>query len=393
MYEFLTIYGFISLTHLFNQIHLAHRHYLKNKKRPIDFPHIPSVAVVIPEYNEDAESLSKCVKSVLLQEYEGKISVFLVDDGSTKKEGFMQTVQRFKTFPNFQAIELTQNMGKRRAQKHVFDEQDNTHDVFVTIDSDTILKSDAIHHLVQRFQDPKIGAVTGDVRAIRTKKFLSQLIDIRYWTAFHQERAAQSLFGSVLCCSGPLSGYRSEIISKVKEKYVKQKFLGQICTYGDDRHLTNLVLEQGYNVVFEDKAKAKTGVPPTLKAWLKQQARWNRSFYRELIWTAKMAVKKPKKYSKYMFYDLMVQAVLPFLLFFSILFMLVRSLTESWIYFIGYLAILVGLALIRGTYAFIRTGDKTFFTFPVYSILHITLLVPLRIYSILTLKTTKWGTR
>lgn len=24
----------------------------------------------------------------------------------------------------------------------------------------------------------------------------------RYWTAFHQERAAQSLFGVVLCCSG-----------------------------------------------------------------------------------------------------------------------------------------------------------------------------------------------
>ena len=44
-----------------------------------------------------------------------------------------------------------------------------------------------------------------------------------------------------MCCSGPFSAYRKEIIDKVKEKYITQYFLGENCTYGDDRHLTNLV--------------------------------------------------------------------------------------------------------------------------------------------------------
>ena len=170
-------------------------------------------------------------------------------------------------------------------------------------------------------------------------------------------------------------------------------FLGGRCTYGDDRHLTNLVLEQGYAVRFERKAKALTHVPQKLKPWLIQQARWNRSFYRELLWTVKRVVTKRNYQSIYMVYDLAMQTVLPFLLLLSLILVFIMSVKEGPSHLFGYITVLVGIAIIRGTYAYIRTSDKVFFLFPFYAFCHIFLLIPVRMYALCTLKTTKWGTR
>jgi hyaluronan synthase len=404
LYEILNWYGLLTLTHLFAQINFGHREYLNSVKQDerIDstvvrqqrksayFLH--SVAIIIPTYNEEPADLERCVQSALSQKYDAALSVIVIDDGSKDKRGINHIREKFSNVPHLHIHEFEKNKGKRHAQKFAFDFFGDSVDIMVTIDSDTVLAPDSVAHLVLLFADPKVGAVTGDVRAIK-QNFLSTLIDARYWTAFNQERAAQSLFGTVLCCSGPLAAYRNTIIQKVKESYVSQKFLGQNCTYGDDRHLTNLILEQGYTVHYERRAKAWTYVPQKIKPWLKQQTRWNRSFYRELLWTLKRVILKRRYQNIYMVYDLSMQSILPILLLASLLFVCIKSITESPLYLIGYLTILIGVALLRGSYAYLRTREKMFFLFPLYAFCHIFLLIPVRVYALCTLKTTKWGTR
>lgn len=404
MFEILNWYGLLTLTHLFAQINFGHRAYLNSVKydERIETPTVQhqrkssyflhSVAVVIPTYNEEPADLERCVQSALTQHYEAPLSVIVIDDGSKDKRGIQHIREKFSNAPNLTIHEFAQNKGKRHAQKYAFDFFGDSVDIIVTIDSDTVLAQDSITHLVLLFADPKVGAVTGDVRAIR-QNFLSTLIDARYWTAFNQERAAQSLFGTVLCCSGPLAAYRNSIIQHVKEAYTSQKFLGGYCTYGDDRHLTNLVLEQGYTVHYERRAKAWTYVPQKLRPWLKQQARWNRSFYRELLWTLKRVILKRKYQNIYMVYDLSMQSILPLLLLASLLFVCIKSVTESPLHLLGYLTILVSVALLRGGYAYLRTRERMFFLFPLYAFCHIFLLIPVRVYALCTLRTTKWGTR
>jgi hyaluronan synthase/N-acetylglucosaminyltransferase len=404
LFALLTFYGLLALTHLFIQINLSHRDYLnsihhhrliqskeiQNLRRDSYFKF--SVAIIIPCYNEGVEDLENCVRSALDQDYPFPFQVILVDDGSKEKAAVNNIRTRFADNPRLVIHEFPKNKGKRHAQKYGFDVVGNSVDVVITIDSDTILAYDSVRYIVQPFADPNVGAATGDVRAIK-KNLLSRLIDARYWTAFHQERSAQSLFGTVLCCSGPLAAYRNSLIQQVKEEYISERFLGTICTYGDDRHLTNLILEKGYTVKFERKAKAETQVPQHLKAWLRQQTRWNRSFYRELFWTAKRIIFKRRNTQVYMLYDLCMQTVLPILLVLSLLYVGYRSLVESPIYLIGYLMILIGIAMLRGSYAFLRTRDRVFFLFPLYAFCHIFLLIPVRVYALCTLKTTKWGTR
>lgn len=389
---FLISYGVLALSHIIFQMfigHLEHRKQNHKKFKEFHFGHKAKVTVVVPVYNEDPVILEKCIKSIYDQKYK-ELEIIIVDDGSIEAKALDKKVYYKFNHGRSRAIMVKDNIGKRGVQKIGFDEAKG--DIIVTVDSDTILHSkNVIEQIVQRFKDPEVGAVTGDVRVEnRNKNILTRLIGFRYWTAFHQERAAQSYFDVLMCCSGPFSAYRKDIIDAVKEKYVTQKFLGKLCTFGDDRHLTNLVLEEGHKVVFDSASHVYTYVPETIGAYIKQQIRWNKSFYREMLWTFKSF----SKHHWYMMYDLTMQLILPFLLLAALVAMVYQTvalndLTHLW----KYVAILVGIALLRAAYGFYRTRNAGFLLFVLYGFMHVFVLVPTRLYALLTINKIKWGTR
>lgn len=386
------LYGILSLSHIFAQMYIGHKEHKRQKAKHFTEwhkGHYPSVSVIVPVYNEEEHLLRGCIQSLSGQDYEN-LEILIVDDGSKQREELKQTVYKeFEADPRVHIIYTPINVGKRHAQKFGFNRC--TGEIIVTVDSDTIIPNGNIRQLVQRFKDPAIGAVTGDVRVENHHtNLLTRLIGYRYWSAFHQERAAQSYFYVLTCCSGPFSAYRKEIIDHVKDRYTSQKFLGKRCTYGDDRHLTNLILEEGYRVVFDNKAVSYTHVPEDIHTYIKQQVRWNKSFYREMIWT----FKSHQKHHWYMLYDQVMQLVLPFLLVLALLATVYQA-----IFVVGagillhYVAILMGIAVLRALYGLYRTRDKGFLLFVVYGFIHVFLLIPTRLYALCTLRETGWGTR
>lgn len=389
---FLLLYGVLALSHIFFQMlmgHLEHRKQHTKTFKKFHTGHKASVTVVAPVYNEDPAILDKCIKSIYDQKYED-LEIIIVDDGSKNAKELDKKVYQKYNHGRLRTIMAGKHIGKRDAQKLGFDKAKG--DIIVTVDSDTILRSkNVITQIVQRFKNPEVGAVTGDVRvANQDKNVLTRLIGLRYWTAFHQERAAQSYFNVLMCCSGPFSAYRKEVVDVVKEKYISQTFLGKKCTFGDDRHLTNLVLEEGYKVVFDGHSRVYTFVPETLRGYLKQQVRWNKSFYREMLWTYKSF----RKHHWYMMYDLTMQLVLPFMLLFALGAMAYQAIAFQDIMMLWqYLAILVGIALLRAVYGIYRTRDAGFLLFVLYGFMHVFLLIPTRIYALLTINRVRWGTR
>lgn len=389
---YLTIYGILALSHILIQMWLGHREYRKQKHPTfVDFhkDHYPSVTVIVPNYNEEPKTLENCLGAIDKQEYDGNLDAIVVDDGSKNRTNLMSVYEKFKNNQKFEVIFSDENKGKRESLKLAFDKSKS--EIYVAIDSDTIIETpNGIRDIVKQFKNPAVGAVTGDVRVQNKKKnFLTRLISYRYWTAFHQERAAQSLFDVLMCCSGPFSAYRKSVIDKVKNKYVAQWFLGHKCTFGDDRHLTNLVLEEGHKVRFDNHAVAYTYVPENIGAYLKQQVRWNKSFYREMLWT----LKSWGKHHWYMIYDMVLQFVLPFMLAIA----LAATIYQAIFIDIGrlwfYIAILVAIALLRASYGMIRTRDVGFLTFVVYGFMHVLLLIPARFYALATIGKDGWGTR
>ncbi len=385
------LYTGLMLLHLVVQVGLAHRTYRRSALQAvIPVPLLgrcPSVDVVVPVYNENPADLAACFEAIAAQDYRGEIQVYVVDDGSPNRDELRPVYAQYGVLPGWHVMLPEQNGGKRAAQDHAV--RASSGELVVTIDSDTQIASDGIRTIVRAFDDRKVGAVTGDVRvANRGHNLLTRLIDMRYWVAFNQERAAQSAFGSVLCCSGPFAVYRRTALDRIWDRYVTQTFRGTECTYGDDRHLTNLVLKAGYRTTFEPRALALTSAPTTMRTYLKQQLRWNKSYYRELLWTLDFL----PRLAWWMTLEVLTQTVLPLLLILAVGTTVVRTAHRP-AHLVAYSITLAAVATLHCLYGLWRTRDWSFLLFVAYGFIHAGLLIPLRIRALATLTDNRWGTR
>src|SRR5262249_39676635 len=136
------------------------------------------------------------------------------------------------------------------------------------------------------------GAICGhaDVLNVRAT-WLTKMQAVRYFVAFRVVKAAESIFGTVTCCSGCFSAYRREAILPHLDWWEHQRFLGLPATFGDDRSLTNCVLRH-WRVKYQSRAVSHTLVPPGLRQFLNQQLRWKRSWTRESLIVARFIWRK-----------------------------------------------------------------------------------------------------
>ncbi len=258
------------------------------------------------------------------------------------------------------------------------------------MDSDTVVDPDAIRYLIGPFADDRVGCVTGNIGVLnRNDNILTKLADWRYWLAFNLERAAQSYLGVMTCVSGPLGAYRRTAIERIKVPFISQTFLGNRCTFGDDRHLTNLVLSLGLKSVFVPLAKGDTISPVRLSLWCRQQLRWSRSFFREFLFNLRWM----HKHNAWLAFDLTYQAAFPFFLGANVLIILYYAFARDPIYLILWLSLLIFFGLIRGLYATVSTGNSGFLMFTGYGVLYVAFLLPIKLYALATVWKTTWGTK
>jgi hyaluronan synthase len=74
---------------------------------------------------------------------------------------------------------------------------------------------------------------------------------------------------------------------------MKQTFWGVQCTYGEDRSMTNFILSQGYDAVYQRTAVVHTNVPETYAKLCKMYLRWDRSYIKEEIRFAGILWRRP----------------------------------------------------------------------------------------------------
>lgn len=353
------------------------------------------VAVVVPIYNEDPTILARALQSIDNQTY-APTWVCVVDDGSDDLAA-LELARAWATNKPHVTVQWQQNAGKRHAMGRVFARLRGQVDVFVCVDSDTVLEPGAIEAGLAPFTDPRTAAVTGTVVALNPSAgLLPSLLDLRYVNAFLYERAAYSRLGSVLCVCGSAAFWRGDIIDAHLDDFLEQRFLGEVCTYGDDRHLTNLSLLHG-RVVLAHGAVARTAVPERAGHFLRQQVRWGRSFFREAAWALRnlsprrvawwIAGLEAVSWAGFTVGLLLTLFVLPIATGEgSVLDYLV------WVFLAGYARSVHVFSVQRSQWS--RWSQAASFALaPLYGMLHVLALLPLRVWSLATLRSTKWGTR
>ncbi|MDQ1616985.1 MAG: hyaluronan synthase [Actinomycetota bacterium] len=381
----IAVYGLLSMPYLLAKLVLSS--FYRPARGPV--PVGTAVSVVVPFFNEDPVTFDHCLAALMSQSMQ-PLRIYVVDDGSATR-ACLEVATRYATaYPNVSVHRSPENRGKRFAPAWGFDKAQTA--IVVTVDSDTVLQSDAIAEIVKPFADSRVNGVCGYARGLnRRRNLLTRLIDLRYTNSFLYERGASSVLGSVLCSTGVLSAWRRDVVLDNREDYLTQRFLGTEVHYGDDRRLTAYALRTG-RVVLQDTAVALTHVPERMSHFLKQQIRWNKSFFRESLLLLRQS--RPTRIAWWLgLAEFGYWMVLTTMLLYAVAVRpIVSGVAPSW-HFAAFVALMAYARSIRMIGDGGRPFPAAFLLAPVYGLMNLLLLVPLRFYSLLRLRDGSWGTR
>ncbi|MFG2036720.1 glycosyltransferase [Dactylosporangium sp. NPDC048998] len=241
---------------------LAGRHARRRRAKtwewgpPVEEP----VSVVVPAYNEK-EGIEATVRSLAGGNHPGGIEVVVVDDGST--DGTAALVEALK-LPNVRVVRIP-NGGKANALNVGIAMA--KHDLIVMVDGDTVFEPDSLRHLVQPFADPSVGAVAGNVKVGNRKSIVARWQHIEYVIGFNLDRRLYDLLRIMPTVPGAIGAFRRQALRDI----------GGIShdTLAEDTDVTMALCRSGWRVVYEERARAWTEAPSTLRQLWLQRYRWS----------------------------------------------------------------------------------------------------------------------
>ncbi len=358
---------------------------------PASFADAPALTVVIPAYNE-GRMVGKSIDSVAWADYpRERLQILVIDDGS--RDDTWSHIERAEERHRglVTALRFTENRGKRAALAEGFRRARGS--VVVTIDSDSVIERKALLAMAGPFRNPGIGAVAGRVAVYnRYQGLLPRMLHVRFTLSFDFLRRAQSTYGTVYCCPGALAAYRTTVVREVLEEWERQRFLGVACTFGEDRALTNFILAQGYDTIYQQTAVVHTIVPHTYGKLCKMYLRWDRSYIREELRFARIVWKRPLCARAIAIFDTTVTNLRFPVAYTSLALMIMLSLQSP----LTLVRMMIGIGVVSTFYMlyFLKTERSWDFVFGIlyayFSVFTLTWIFP---YALLSVRARSWLTR
>jgi hyaluronan synthase len=343
------------------------------------------VTIIVPVYNEKEYLIKGLIESLLQATKNLDAEIIFGDDGShipvstivnKLDKNKLEKIKVF-TFPH---------RGKRATQKDCI--LKSTGRAIITLDSDILLEKHSIEELIKPLNDPKVGAVTGQVRILNEdENLLTKATGTLYWNSFNVTRKSLSAFGIVNICSGALSAYKREIVESLLNEYLNQKFLGKKCVHGEDRALTNMILKKGYQVKYVQKSVVYTTSPSKLKDFVKQQYRWRQSAVREGL----ICMSFSWRTNPLLFIETFFILALPFLGV-AVLLSIILLLIEYPYFITSFIIGIIIITIIHDMFLLIYDVRKLPYAL-LYTFLTYVLLIWLWPIALINVRSTKWGTR
>ena len=224
----------------------------------------PRVAVLIPAFNEE-KVIVRTIRSVLMSNYKN-IRIIVIDDGS-KDNTYQTAIDAYPVeIASGKLTVLTKpNGGKADALNFALNQTDE--EIYIGIDADGVIAHDAITNLVCHFANPKIGAVAGNAKVGNRVNLWTRWQALEYITSQNFERRALDLFDVVMVVPGAIGAWRTAAVKAGGEYHTN--------TVAEDADLTMNLLEQGYEVIYEDCALAFTEAPINMNGLMRQRFRWS----------------------------------------------------------------------------------------------------------------------
>lgn len=298
--------GALALARLVTAFVLARRHAREARARPVAIDFTPPVTIVVPAYNEEA-GVAAAVRSLAGSLYPD-VEVIVVDDGST--DGTAAVVEALD-LPNVRLISQP-NGGKPAALNTGIAAARN--DIIVTVDGDTRFEDLTLTYLVQPFQDPDVGAVSGNTKVVNRTGLLGRWQHIEYVMGFNLDRRMYEKLQCMPTVPGAIGAFRRTALVEV----------GGLSddTLAEDTDLTMGINRAGWKVVYEERARAWTEAPATVSALWRQRYRWSYGTM-QAIWKHRGAVLDRN-------HRAVGRIALPSMVLFQVIFPTVAPLIDLW---------------------------------------------------------------
>ncbi|MEU5180809.1 glycosyltransferase [Streptomyces longwoodensis] len=243
---------------------LARRHHRQRNRRRFSWgPAVTRpVSVIVPAYNEK-ECIAHTLESLARSTH--PIEVVVVDDGST--DGTSQIARAAADRLGMRNVRIVrqENAGKPAALNNGV--RSARHDIVVMMDGDTVFEPDTVRRLVQPFADPRVGAVAGNAKVGNRATLIGAWQHIEYVMGFNLDRRMYDLLRCMPTIPGAIGAFRREAVLKAGGMSED--------TLAEDTDITIALHRAGWQVVYEEHARAWTEAPGSLKQLWSQRYRWS----------------------------------------------------------------------------------------------------------------------
>ncbi|MBC3920998.1 glycosyltransferase [Undibacterium sp. CY18W] len=248
---------------------MEHLEYLmKRRQEPESTLHdeasLPMISLVVPAYNE-GPVIQQALRSLLLLDYPN-YEILVIDDGSSDdtyekalavaREDHQVSIRVITKKNGGKADALNSGMTAARGE------------YILNMDGDTKLSRNTLRACIRHFDDPRVGAVAGNVKVLNRENLWTKVQALEYVEGLAMARKAQSFMRAVNIIPGPLGMFRKTVLQQAGG-YDHD-------TFAEDCDLTLKLLMRGWHIAYEPTAIAWVETPSGLLDLLKQRYRWTR---------------------------------------------------------------------------------------------------------------------
>ncbi|WIE66485.1 glycosyltransferase family 2 protein [Curtobacterium sp. MCLR17_036] len=372
---------------------------LSARYRPFTGTFIGTTSVVVPVVDEPLD-LFRDVIGRMVEQRPGEIIVVI---NGARNEALEAVCDEFAPLVRWTHTPIP---GKRNAVK-VGTEMSNG-DITVLVDSDTVWTPGTLDELLKPFADESVGGVTTRQRILEPERsWITRWADWLENSRALYSMPAQSVLGQIGCLPGRTIAFRRNILVRVMDRFMHEKFMGVFLEVSDDRTLTNLTLKEGYRTVYQYTSLVYTDAPLQVKKLFKQQLRWARgSQYNTLRMLPWMLGHAPILAAFFI-----TDIILPFMLFGVIAGWIYRALTgqgenlyqgilsqygfsTGFVYVAALMVVSSVLSMAIRQMRHLAEKPSDFFRLPMFIIVSTFFLMPIRLIGFFRLAhASGWGTR
>lgn len=210
-------------------------------------------SVIITAFKE-SKTIKKAITSIANQKMADEIIVIAPDDETLNQAEKLKSI--------FKELRILRDPGEGKPQALNIAVSKSKGDILILTDGDVFVSENSIKPLLDKFDNPKVGAVTGRPVSIDNKNYM-----FGYWghllsSIAHQRRFQYIKNGKRIFCSGYLFAIKKSLFPKLKKEILSE-----------DGFVSHIVYEKGFRIEYCPSSIVYVKYPRTFKDWINQKRR------------------------------------------------------------------------------------------------------------------------